>query len=434
MKRLSLTILALLVLCGLATAQSEAPAPERPEPMMRSYLVYASKLTITPEAELTMMRFSGGVRIEGRGLNLYTDSLELTLVGEVLPVEGGVELPEGEIPSLPEALEDREKGEDLAQIARELELPKARFQSDSVRRLKALGNVRFEGHGVVISTHSVESTDGGRTWQGSGRTTLSMSDANGDTQLSADGLHFDSEIGIVTAQGHITGSYMQPGVDRPLLLETEGCRFDMNTGLVSVPGEVRLSYDGIDMLISPLADSTQMQQSRARELEPLVPQAEAGEQLVDAPPGVSIDLDSRAVRARGSVHVEDPKRNISLDAFNLDYMMDEGLMTAWQVELTDIGHGMTLSAPLVEIYTNEKRLEASGMPLLRYRSSSYTGERIIVTEESKELLVIEIEGQQLATLHLDELQDFGEDGDGGEAATEAQELTITHDKSSGEQE
>src|SRR5690606_14576030 len=104
---------------------------------------------------------------------------------------------------------------------------------------------------------------------------------------------------------------------------------------------------------------------------------------------------------------------------NLDYMLDEGLMQAWQVELEDIGHGMTLSAPLVEIFANEKRLEASGMPVLRYQSSSYTGEKIHVSEDADGVLVIEIEGQQLAELHLDELRNYGkaaeaaaEDGNG----------------------
>ncbi len=433
--RLARRLVTMLAICCIllpvpAGAQEAPLAAPPPQPLNRSYLVYASGLTISPQDGLTTMLFSGGVRIEGRGLNLYTDTLELTLVGDALPLGDDIELPEGEIPSLPDVLENRESGEDLAQAARELELPTASFQSDSVRRLKATGNVRFEGHGVVISTQSVQSSDGGLNWQGSGRTTLSMDDANGSTVLSADGIHLDSVNSIVTARGHISGSYRQLGVEQALKLETEGCRFDMQRGIVTVPGEVRLSYDAINMLISPLAVDAAAPASVARELDPLVPQGSSTPELAEAPPGVSIDLENRLVRARGNVHVSDPRRGIELDALNLDYLMDGGLMKAWQVELSDIGHGMTLSAPLVEIFTNEKRLEASGMPVLRYQNSSYTGERIIVSEEADDLLVIEIEGQQLATLHMDELRMFGDDDEDGIAVQSAAEVTISSEKSS----
>lgn len=434
--KISLAMLLLAAALLPALAEDSAPVPQEPAPMMRSYQVYANGLTITPMDELTLMRFSGGVRIEGRGLVLYTDALELTLVGEALPIDGKLELPEEGIPSLPEELENRAEGEDLGQIARELELPKARFRSDSVRRLKANGNVRFEGHGVVISTSSVESTDGGLTWTGSGRTSLSMDDANGSTRLSADGIHLDSNAGIVTASGHISGSYRQKGMAEPLQLQTSGCVFNMNTGIVNVPGEVRLAYSGIDMLISPQPDDGSIEQSVARELDPLVPGgSQSGPAAPDsAAPSVSIDLEAHVVRARGRVNVTDPERGIELAALNLDFMMDEGLMQAWQVELEDIGHGMTLNAPLVEIFTNEKRLEASGMPVLRYKSSSYTGEKIHVSEAADGVLVIEIEGQQLAELHMDELRDYGKDGEAVPAEDGNEAIDISSAKSSKQSE
>ena len=416
-----ITSLLLLWLAGTVPGPARAtqsaaapPVPAQPEAQGRSYLVYASGLEINTQQDTTEMLFTGGVRIEGRGLLLYTDRLELVLRSDILPQSPQIELPAEGMPSLPDVLENRSSGDDLAKIARELELPRAKFQSDSVRSLKASGNVRFEGQGVVISTDSVESRDGGLNWFGNGRTNMSMAgNGRGSTQLSADGIHLDSAAGIVTASGNITGSYSQPGREESLRLETDNCIFNMNSGLVTVPGEVRLNYGTIDMLFSPLAGEAALQQSVAHELQPLVPQASPGQAMPPAAAGVSIDLPGRVVRARGSVHVADPERGIELDALNLDYLMDEGRMTAWQVELKDIGHGMTMSAPLVEIYTDEKRLEASGMPVLRYQSSSYTGERITVSENADGLLVIEIEGQQLATLDLDELEHFGDEEEDG---------------------
>ncbi|MEZ5336817.1 MAG: hypothetical protein R3F46_01005 [bacterium] len=423
-------LLLLLAAAGGPALAQQAPVLEQPQPMMRSYLVYSEGLTITPMGELTLMRFSGGVRIEGRGLSLLADALELTLVGDALPL--GKDLLEDQpLPGLPEALDNEEAQEDLGQIARELKLPAARFDSDSVRRLKAIGNVRFEGHGVLISTASVESSDGGQTWTGSGRTNLAMDSPEGSTRLSADGILLDTVSGTVTASGHISGSYRRTGSPESLELATSGCSFDMHSGVVSVPGEVRLEYGGIDMLISPQPQDESGAASVARELEPLVPALPA-ERLIpaSAPPGVSIDLESRSLRARGSVQVSDPERGIELTALNLDYLMDEGLMTAWQVELSQLGEGMTLSAPLVEIFTAEKRLEASGMPELRYGSSSYTGERILVSEDADGVLVIEIEGQQLALLHMDELRDYGKEADAEPAESGNGDVAISSEKSS----
>jgi hypothetical protein len=404
-------LLSLCCLLPVASAQSapgnDPPIPKHPDEQGRSYLVYANGLEISPEGDTSTMVFSGGVSIEGRGLRLYTDTLSLTLRSDILPQSQDIRLPEGELPDG----ESPTAGEDLSQMARDLKLPKARFQVDSVRSIKAVGNVRFEGHGVQISTHSVESRDGGLNWYGTGRTTLSMSGSGkGNTQISANGLHLDSVSSIVTASGKINGVYTQRGNPDPLLLEAESCSFDMNSGIVTVPGEMTMSYGTIDMQISPLADAAALQGSVARELAPLVPKADDATLNEDSP-GVSIDLRNRIVRARGSVHVEDPQHGIELNALNLDYLMDEGRMTAWQVELQDIGHGMTLNAPKVEIHTEERRLEASGMPVLRYLSSSYTGERITVNEDDEGLLVIEIEGQQLATLNLDELEHFGDEAE-----------------------
>ena len=74
------------------------------------------------------------------------------------------------------------------------------------------------------------------------------------------------------------------------------------------------------------------------------------------------------------------------------------------------------------------------MPVLRYKSSSYTGEKIHVSEAADGVLVIEIEGQQLAELHMDELRDYGKDGEAVPAEDGNEAIDISSAKSSKQSE
>ncbi len=221
------------------------------------------------------------------------------------------------------------------------------------------------------------STDGGRSWAASGRSTLSSSDDAGNRYtVTADNILYDMPAGRALARGNISGEYAGGEAGEPVKLSAERVELDIARSLISASEFLEISYRGYRLCCGSLTADIAAQQVSAGDNPQLLEQ-ESGLNATAA--RIDLDLETLQLHATGGIRVEDPRRGIELTAGEL-------------------------SADL-----ENNRMVASGSPHLQQGDSTFDGERITVFEEDGKT-VIEVDGPQRARLDVDELDTGKEQG------------------------
>ncbi|MBN2082970.1 hypothetical protein JW859_12295 [bacterium] len=363
----------LLAACLLALAAT--PPPETPEIELstRNLTLTGDRLEITPGEETTYLRFSDGVTVRGESFSLTAETVELDVITSDAWQESEIKLPQ--MPTDTERI-SRDPGQAIAEMARELELPRARFSENSVRRVGAAGDVRIEStNGIVLATAELVSTDGGRSWAATGRSTVSHNDpVTGEvSHLSADRLLLDSLTSRALARGNIEAEFQQ--ADLPLVsVKAERCELNLAERTLTVTDGLQASIGEIKLCCGQL----------------------------------SADLSKQMLTAFDSPHIEDSATGMTLDAGLVEFQLETQLASAMDnVWINDPVREFSLSAETITADLRNQVYRAQGEPRATYQSSFYTGQVITVTRDGEKIL-IEIEGPQHGRINLDELPDAEE--------------------------
>ncbi|MCH7472258.1 hypothetical protein IIA79_04830 [bacterium] len=351
---------------------ADPPEPVEPPAAERTFSVRGAALTIQPGEETTYLRFSDGVTCSAQDFTLSADVVELRML------TGGAT--GGQALKLPKVAEPRENvvrdpGRIAAEMARELELPEARFSRSAIQHIAATGSVTVQARGVTFTTPELISTDGGRSWAALGRSTLAYSNKDNDEeyQLSAGHLLYDTESQRVLARGAIEGSFRHGG-DPPIHMEAERMEMDVAQSKLAVQGYLLLHYKTLVLVCGAPTGAEQGQAPLADGARPPAEGAGLNAQLSSdsSSVSVSVDLLEQVVHAQGGVFLQDSELGITLSAGEL---------------IVDL-RGMVL--------------EASDGPELTYRGSVFKGTAITIRQEEQKT-VIEVEGPQSARLNLETL-------------------------------
>jgi hypothetical protein len=329
----------------LVLAAAEPPVVEAPEPSERNFTLTSTELTITPGEETAYLRFAGNVTVSSTG----TDSGVLNITADVveLDVETGSAIGDMDI-NLPEVAEEDDRivsdpGQVIAEMAREMKLPRAQFSGSSLRRFGAAGNVEVRSKMGVLRTSSLVSTDGGNTWAAEERssfthrvelpakqfqaissqlpTALASRDAEAGPgaqtliiEFEADYLLYGAASGSALARGNIIGDISAASPDGPqLLLHLEAERFEMDleAQVLSVSEGLWIRAGDMGMRCGELSANLLEQRIMATD-DP---------HLEDRAQGITIDadvievaIDGKEAIAHGDVLVMVPQRKLRVQA------------------------------------------------------------------------------------------------------------------------
>lgn len=336
-----LAVLALL----LGAADTGPPTPQEPPKVERNFTIRGSSLTIQPGPESTYLRFGGGIVCTAKDMHLSADVLELDISSASLQMQGEIKFPAMPSP-LERAVDD--PGELAQAMASELELPKASFSGNAITRVGAKGSVKVEFQGLSLETGELVSTDGGNSWVASGRTKISSKGLTKGTSfsLSADYLFFDLARSSALAKGNIVGNFAGDGFE---LVKIQAQRLELNqaTGILLVSEGVVLEYGSVRLSCGQPAGGNGSQDNEG------------------AGGSIEFNLESHLVVASGGV------------------VLFESLQ------------GLTLSAAEITVSIAEMWAEATGNPRVERGQSSFSGERILVTDLGGKV-VVEVSGPQEA--------------------------------------
>lgn len=375
MRRFVLVCLALVPL--LLAARSTPPEVEEPETSPpRNLTIYGDSLSITPGETHSHLRFAGGVRCINNDMELNADVLELDL--QTTEVTGGTELklPQSEVG---EESVVKDPGAVVRSMAAEMKVPSARFKASAIQRVGATGKVRVKvrskGSGIDLATEDLVSTDGGSTWAASGRSTISSCDDKGNCyEVSADHILYDMASQKALARGAIDGQYTG-GNAEPVLISAERVELNLAKSVISASEYLNVTYHGYTMCCGSLKADIKDQEVSAGN-NPMLQQPELG--LAATAAGIEIDLKTKILKATGGISVTDKKR------------------------------GIELTADKLTAYLDEDRLVATGKPHLTQGSSTFDGEKIVVSRQDGKT-VVEVDGPQHAKLNVDELKQEAQD-------------------------
>jgi len=367
--RRSITVTGLLLAtCLVVIAATPPPDTPEVEPNTRNLTMTGDRLEIAPGEDTTYLRFSEGVIVKGKSFSLTAQTVELDVITNDAWQESEIKLPQ--MPTDTERI-SRDPGQTIAEMARELELPRARFSENSVRRVGATGDVRIEStNGIVLETAELVSTDGGRSWAATGRSTVSHHDPDTAeiSHLSADRLLLDSLTSRALARGNIEASFQQ--TDLPMVsVAAERCELNLEERTLKVTDGLQASIGEIKLCCGQL----------------------------------SADLSKQLLTAYDSPHIEDRATGMTMDAGFVEFQLETRLASAMDdVWINDPVREFSLSAETITADLLNQVYCAQGEPQATYKSSFYTGELITVTRDG-ERIIIEIEGPQHGRINLDEL-------------------------------
>ncbi|MCC7479091.1 hypothetical protein IT575_11615 [bacterium] len=407
--------LPLLLALGIA---AKPPEISPPAPQERAYRVKGVGLSIRPFKDTTYLKFESGVSVSGEGFSLSAGVVELEIASGAFATVEDLKLPEG---GLSKEELGRDPGEVAQRMSRELELPQASFNRSAIKRLSASGGVRVTTPEVTLSTDALLSIDGGQSWSTSGRAQLSRSSGSGaraeNYSLAADHLLYDTQGKRAAAEGNIEASFKRGGQD-PVRLSAEKLELHIEQGRLKVSGGLKASYGQISLVCREMEALLEEATLRADGAKP----GEPGPLLTDAQRGLSlqageitVDLDDETVEAVGGVKLDDSTRRISLEASRIEgSLKKQTFLLSGKVSAHDSGHDLALTAERISADIAAGSYEASGGPVVRQGESTFTGERITVTQEKvpgqKELrTVVEVHGEQEARIDMDKPPKLPED-------------------------
>lgn len=365
--RLSLAMLA-GVLCAGVLAGEPPPQVSVPAGKDRNYTLLGQSLLIRPGAQTTYLRFSKGVSVKGADFTLHADLVELDIASGEMSSANAFKLPK-----LKDAKERvvQDPGRVTAEMARELKIPDARFSANALKRVAAAGKVRVEARGMTLSTSGLVSQDGGRSWAAVGRCDLRRTDpVSGDRYaLAADEVVYDTQTQRALAKGQVVGSFKSRN-GQAIGLAAGLCELDLAQNKASASGALTVTYGALTLSCGSLTADLKRQLITAGDQPHLV---EREYNLVLDADGLSVDLERELVTAQGSVAMRDEQRGVKLTAGKL-------------------------AADL-----RSEQFTATINPLVTYRGSTFSGDKIVVRQEGGKTIV-EVDGPQQARIDLDDVQ------------------------------
>jgi hypothetical protein len=386
----------LLLIAAADPPPAKQPAAEEPRMTIRG-----STLRILPDGDFSYLRFSGGVTAEGEWFTLTADVAELDVLNTQLAGLRDIELP-------PQARDPqrivRDPGQTIAEMFGEMELQKKRLAGSELQRIGAAGGVslvmqRPGAATLTLTTDSLISLDGGKTWAVEQRSRLSYRDpaAGVEGALIADYLVYDDDGNHALARGNISGDARWDD-SAPVSFEAQRCEMDLTARLLTISEGLLVRSGSLEMCCGVLSadlDARLLQASGAPRLVDRERGLELTAQTIDielAADDASEDQDGALITARGGV-------TASLDAAQLS--AEDGVARA--------AGPIRLNAAELRADRAARTMTATGEPLLTWGDSSYRGQVITLRWEDEQHFVIEVEGPQHARLRLDELREAGAD-------------------------
>lgn len=392
--------LGLLLLCAAA----DPPATEQPILEQPRMTIRGSALRILPGEELSYLRFSGGVTAEGEWFTLTADVAELDVLNTALAGFRDIELPSQARD--PQRIV-RDPGQTIAEMLRELKLPRMRLAESQLQRIGAAGGVSLvmqrPGAAILtLTTDSLISIDGGKTWAVEQRSRFSYRDPGGGVAggLVADYLVYDDTTRRALARGNVSGeAFWDEGT--PVSFEAQRCEMDLTAQVLTISEGLLVRAGSLEMCCGVLSadlDARVLQASGAPRLVDHERGLELTAQTIDvalAADGGEADQGRVVINARGGV-------TASLDTARLQ-AADTAAPPA------ESAGPLRLTAAELRADLAERTITATGEPLLTYGDSSYRGQVITLRWEDERRFIVEVEGPQHARLRLDELREAGAD-------------------------
>jgi hypothetical protein len=376
------------------TAPEISPPPERE----RTIQISSSGLRIAPGTETVYLQFTGDVQVTAEDFELSADYVEVDVRPEDASNLTAFELPQvGE----PEHL-TRDPGARIRDMAQSIEVPRAQFSAGSLERFGAKGSVRVADveSSSILTTDELVSTDGGITWAAEGRSTLSRDPAGSQSQVvSADYLLFDTGSAVAVAWGNIIGTI----TDDAGSADVRASRMEVDLGQqrIAASGGIIINYGNFSLTCGTLEIGLAAGTATASE-EPVLVESTSGARL--AADELSVERDAGRVAATGDVSLSVSSYELELSAGSITADLNSRVITANEgVWARHSGLGVELTTAALTAELEAERLSATGNPELKYRSSSYSGERIVAERTGQETQIT-IEGQQYGTINLDDFE------------------------------
>lgn len=405
MRRSALFWLLATALCGtlLCAAAEPATEPER-EPRLT---IKGAALRILPGEELSYLRFSGGVTAEGEWFTLQAEIAELDVLNAALAGLKEIELPP--LARDPQRIV-RDPGQTIAEMSRELKLPRVRLAESHLQRIGAAGQVVLslqtpQSVDLTLSTATLVSVDGGNSWAAEQRSRLTYGDPASGARglLAADYMLYDDTGKRALARGNISGDAVWDA-GQPVHFQAERCELDMAAQTLTISEGLLVRAGSLEMCCGVLSadlNARTLQASGAPRLlddeRGLEVTAQTIEVELKPAEGAAADQDSAVVIARGGVTAR-------LDTAQLQ-AADAAAPPA------ESAGRLRLTAAELRADLAARTLTATGEPLLTYGDSSYRGQLITLRWEDEQRFVVEVEGPQHARLRLDELREAGADSE-----------------------
>jgi len=396
------SVLALgLLLLGAAADPpvAEQPATEQPRMTIRG-----SALRILPGEELSYLRFSGGVTAEGEWFTLTAEVAELDVLNTALAGFRDIELP-AEARD-PERIV-RDPGQTIAEMSREMQLPRMRLAESQLQRIGAAGGVslvmqRPGAAAITLTTDSLISIDGGKSWAVEQRSRLSYRDPAGGVEgaLDADYLVYDDATRRALARGDIRGEALWDD-GAPVSFEAQRCEMDLETQRLAISEGLLLRSGSIEMCCGVLS----------ADLDARLLQASGAPRLVDGERGLELTAQTIDVELAAQNAGEDQDGALITARGGVTATVDAARLAAGDGASADPAAPLRLTAAELRADLAARTLTATGEPLLSYGDSSYRGQLITLRWEDQQHYVIEVEGPQHARLRLDELKEAGADAE-----------------------
>lgn len=366
-----LAIIGLLCACvALLTAADPPPEFTLPVDADHTMKIVGNALTIQPSADgVAYLRFTDGVVVTGEGFTLTAGVVELDVKsGEYFDLKSI---------KLPEPPEDQERivndpGQTIADMAKELKVPRPDFSASSVLRVGAAGGVTIKTRDMTLTTAMLVSTDGGATWAAEQRSVLrSLDPETGEGgEISADYLLYDIANNRMLARGNIISqTVLSDG--RPLRAEAQQYELDLDSGTFLASDKLRIFSGDYMLCCGRISVDLQRERVVVSDFPHLLDKSTG--RTLDAET-IETDLSGTMASARGNVRFSDPVSGLGL--------------TAGEVN-ADLAAGIVI---------------AGGEPEVRYRDSTYRGHSITVTLQDDGKVVVEVAGPQEAVINIDELE------------------------------
>ena len=375
--RLSLWItLAVLLLPGAAVlARTDPPQhdpfdylPQLGDDPTLSISSAALSIRKTTTANTRYLLFSGGVQVSTEGIELSADEVELDIMATDLADS------DFKLPALPDEVEHLvdDPGGVIAEMAGDLDLPSPKLTS-ALQRVGARGSVVVKLENFTLTTDTLVSTDGGRSWSTSGNSRLSGSDPESGTALTLAMEHLlvDTETNRAIARGTVRCQIQQPQ-EEEIQISAESLEIDLNQKLINVSDSLQIKRGSLLMTCGTF----------------------------------SANIEGNSVDAGGGPRLTDSERDIHAELGGIRYDLDTQELVAFGgVEITDESRDLSLRAGELRGNIVDQLFVARGEPRVRYGSSTFEGKVITLRLLGDEKALVEVDGPQAAKIFVDELGD-----------------------------